>query len=222
MEIDGKEFEKYINYINKEYPKRINRVKKRYDNNMAFAVKKSMPHTFRRVMRIKKKKAVSLFNRAIYIDKSTSKGDGATIGILAYDKSRRNYGRYILERLFFGNKLKQANASGQFRSKVFIGNKKLTKAIMKKASYLPKNKSGMSKKQIFAIGIAEARKNKKRYLFTENAVLIINKKSVRFFATIKKSDTVSTSKVDWMTPAVNQAVKSRERIFIKSMTFELK
>lgn len=219
MKIETKELKKHINFIEKQMPKKMKKVEQRYKNNLAFAVKKQMPHTFNSILDIKKKKAVNFLNKAIYVQKAKA-NTGATVGSLAYDGNRKNYGRYMLQRMYFGEKLKQANKKGIFRKDVYVGTKKLTLNNVRNSEHIPKKAKHLPKKQQFAIGLQMARKNGKKTLFTKNAVFKVKNKEVSFIALIRKSNTIRTKKIDWLEKPIDNTLKNKEKIFFKSMNYE--
>lgn len=222
--IDTKNIKKFLKKITNEYPNKVDKVVRRYNNNLAFETKKNIPKSLNQKMKIKSKKGENFLNRAVYVEKA-KRDEGAKIGTLKYRQGKRTeYSKYILQKLFFGEKIRQFNSSGFFRASVFLGQKKLTKTMFrnKKMATLIKKKTKMSEKQRFLISLRIAKKNKQKFLRTDKSILKIKNKKLELVTSVFKEKTISTKKIDWLTPAVNQSLQRKDKIFIKAMNFELK
>lgn len=216
------DYREYFDYIWRKYPKDAERIMQRYENNMAFAAKDAMPDSLNSVLHIKNKQIVGFITKSIRVEKSTGKNRGATVGSMQYDENRRNYGRYMLERLYRGDRMKQADSIGKFRKKVFIGTKSRSQATAGHTIAVPLKFQNEPLTKQLRIGITMARKYNKNVLFTSKYIFGVYKTTgIQFLATIKPANTVPTRRIDWMQHAVDTAIAQRGAILQKSINYEL-
>lgn len=230
IDLDLKEYEKYISWFETTGPKTvIPRTVRGFLNDIAFLTKEKSKGSMDKQFNYKSAGTKRYLQRAVYVQKAKNASVSSMeseVGIpRGGEDTRARYNREILSRQEKGGKLKQVRAGGsRYRSWLMVPatvGKKRTIRFRRQGLVRPNN-SIKNNRQRMAHVLKHAREKKIKYAVTPYGIYRVLAKRARAVRYFKESGSIQTPRKVWLLPATHDAVKQRDRIFLKNLNRQLK